>query len=259
MNQQVKRWIQALGAVFGVLLLLGADEVYASGVLSQTNGGPDGSQPVLWDMAPGLLLRIAVETVVVLALLALARLVSRRLLHGRFAIAVAVLLLLLASYLDVWYQFGGNSSLGGPGLAWGLTNDLDIAAVPMIAGAWVLWGRRAKPKAELVAAAVPGVWDGGGSVLRFEPDGVFTLTRGGLVSVAGLWEPGPDAQPRVVLKVDSSTDLGHGWQATLLDLELRGHTAQLHSGAGVSYLRREPELVLEDTGGYLGAVEVLEA
>ncbi|TDU04679.1 hypothetical protein EDD99_3154 [Streptomyces sp. 846.5] len=259
MNQQVKRWIQALGAVFGVLLLLSAGDLYASGVLSQLTDGSDGSsRSALWNLALDQSLRSALETVAVLALLALTRLVSGRLLHGRFAIAVAVLLLLLASYIDVWFEFRA-ATLGGPGLAWGLINDVDIAAVPMIAGAWVLWGRRAKPKTDLIAAAVPGVWDGGGSVLRFEPDGVFTLTRGGLASVAGLWEPGPDAQPQIVLKVDSSTDLGHGWQATLLDLELRGHTARLHSGMGVSYLRREPELVLADNAGYFGAVEVLEA
>ena len=259
MDLQAKRWTQALGAVFGVLLLLGAENLYASGAFSQPAFSPDGSsEVVLRGLVVDQVLRVVVETVVLMALLALARLVSRRLLHGRFVIVSAVLLLLLASYLDVYLEYAGTS-LGGPALAWGLTGDLEGAAVPVIAGAWVLWGRRAQPKTGLLAAVVPGVWDGGDSVLQFEPDGVFTLTRGGLVSVAGLWEPGFDAQPQVVLKVDSSTDLGHGWQATLLDLELTGHQARLHSGSGVCYQRREPELVLEETAGYLGAVEVLEA
>ena len=259
MNQQAKRWIQALGAVLGVLSLLGAENLYATGAFSQPAFSLDGSSLVtLSNLVVDQALRVSVETVVLLAVLALARLVSRRLLHGRFAVVVAVVLLVLGSYIDIWAEFRGMS-LGGPALAWGMTGDLEGAAVPVIAGAWVLWGRRAEPRTDLVTTAVPGVWDGGDSVLRFEPDGVFTLTRGGTVSVAGLWEPGYDAQSQVVLKVDSSTDLGHGWQATLLDLELTGHTARLHSGTGVSYQRREPELVLEDTGGYIGAVEVLEA
>ncbi|MFC1405935.1 MULTISPECIES: hypothetical protein [Streptacidiphilus] len=259
MDRRAKRWIQALGAVLGVQLLLGAENLYASGAFSQPAFSPDGSsQVVLWNLVADQAVRTAVETVVLLGLLALARLVSRWLLHGRFATAVTALLLLLGSYIDVFVEFKGMA-LGGPALVWGLTNDLQSAAVPVIAGAWVLWGRRPEPRTGLVAAAVPGVWDGGGSVLQFEPDGVFTVTSGGLVSVAGLWEPGPDGRSQVVLKVDSPTDLGHGWQATLLDLELTGHAARLHSGAAVSYLRREPELVLQETGGYIGAVEVLEA
>jgi hypothetical protein len=258
MDRQAKRWIQALGAVFGVLLLLGAANLYMVGAFSQPLYGADGSRQAIWNVVLDQALHTVGETVVVLAVLALTRLVSSRLLRGRFAIPLAVLLLLLCSYIDVWAEYQAPS-LGGPGVTFGLLGDLQGAAVPVVAGAWVLWGRRVRPKTDLVAAAVPGVWDGGGSVLRFEPDGVFTLTRVGLASVAGLWEPGSGAQPQVVLKVDSSTDLGHGWQATLLDLELRGHTARLHSGAGVSYLRRERELVLEDSGGYLGAVEVLEA
>ena len=259
MDQQSKRWIQALGAVLGVFLFLGAERIYTGGILNAA-----GSELVAWNLVLDQLLRILVETVVVLALLALARLVSDRLLHGRCAIAVGVLLLLLAGYVDTWFETQ-NMYLGVQGFLWNLTNQTNDAAFPMIAGAWVLWGRRARPRTDLVTAAMPGVWDGGDSVLRFEPDGVFTLTRGGvsaesgLSGVAGLWEPGPDAQSEVVLKVDSSTDLGHGWQATRLDLELTGHTARLYCGSGMSYLRREPELVLEATGGYTGAVEVLEA
>ncbi len=258
MNQQAKRWIQALGAVAGILALLNFEVLYVSGVFSRSPVNTDGSTGTDWALLLNQLLHAAVELVVIMALLALTRTVSRRLLRGRFPVLLGALLLLLASYVDVRFEFQGGT-LGGLGMVWGMTSGIELAAIPMVAGAWVLWGRRPGPTADLVAAAVPGVWDGGGSVLRIEPDGVFTLTRGGAVSVAGLWESGRDAQPQLVLKVDSATDLGHGWQATPLELELTGHTARLHSGTGMSFLRREPELVLEEAGGYLGAVEVLEA
>jgi hypothetical protein len=45
MDQQSKRWIQALGAVLGVFLFLGAERIYTGGILNAA-----GSELAAWNL-----------------------------------------------------------------------------------------------------------------------------------------------------------------------------------------------------------------
>lgn len=254
MKQQVTRWALALAAILGTYAFLNGFLVYqrwaAFGELS--NG-------MLTDMLVQSLMVIAVQAAAIFVLLALTAVISRFALRGRFRIVLGLLLLVLAVATLNWYAYHGEIE-GGYALTYGFFGIFDGSALAMVAGGWMVRTRPPKPPRDLVSPEIIGSWDSSGGVLEFGADGVFTLAPVGGTTTAGLWEPLPGIRPRVVLKVDADTALGHGWQATVLDLELSPHGAALR-GSAAAYHRREAEAVLEravEYSGHIGVVEVLE-
>jgi hypothetical protein len=205
------------------------------------------------------------ELAVCLAALALTLLISRRLLHGRHAVPVGALVLFALS----WWDLRLTDIVATEGMLSLVTGWADIVkdtALPLAAAGWLLRDRSARPAMDRVTSELLGSWEAGAGTLHFEPDGIFTLTRAGAATTAGLWEPGVGVRPQVVLKVDASTDLGHGWQATVLDLAVGPHGAVLRatggevgSAAAVEYRRHEAEAALEISPSYIGTLELLES
>ncbi|MHA6760771.1 hypothetical protein [Streptacidiphilus sp. PAMC 29251] len=262
MNEQLRRWILITGAAAGAVGLMNSWQIYELWQMSGSNGYGGGPQSNRWTlMGEGLLWPLG-ETLAVPLLLALTLLISRFLLRGRFRVVVGGLLLALAALGTSWFTFHGAIE-SYSGLVFGAVNLANTTALGLAAGCWILRDRTPRPERDRISPEILGVWDTPGGVLEFESDGVFTLTsahgRGGSEGsiTAGLWEPLPGTRPRIVLKVDADTALGHGWQATVLDLDTHPYGAVLRAGAA-QYRRREAEAVLEHSTGYIGAVEVLE-
>ncbi|MFC1409318.1 hypothetical protein ACEZCY_10495 [Streptacidiphilus sp. N1-12] len=259
MNRQVKRWIQAAGAVAGTLVLTSFWTLYQDWQITRLFSGSGRSGPSLWEGLAESLLWPAIQAAVILGLLVLTLLISRLLLRGRFRIIVAGLLLSLAVFLGNWFYFDGAIE-GSTALIFGFFDLANRTALAMAAGGWILRDRAPKPERDGISAEILGDWDAPGGVIAFASDGVFTLARAGEPTTAGLWEPLPGTRPQIVLRVDADTELGHGWQATVMDLESNPYGAVLRAGAA-EYRRRDPEVVLErspEYAGYIGAVEILE-
>ncbi|QMU79479.1 hypothetical protein GXW83_31020 [Streptacidiphilus sp. PB12-B1b] len=260
MATQARRWTRAAGAVGAAALVMNAVSLFE---VWQVVSMPGNSITITGVFDSGLLRRqlaqLVGETLVILLLLALARLVSRRLLHGRFAIAVGAVLLVAAALTDDWFTFHGGME-GVTAIVYGTNGLLAQAALPMAAGAWTLRSRT--PELVPVADTTPfeGVWEGPAGVLSLEPEGLFTLHRGGGEAVEGSWEPETGLPPQLLLRVDAPTALGHGWQTTVLDIEHRPDGAEvLRLADGIAFARRPAELVVEQAGGYQGGLELLES
>ena len=249
MKQQVKRWAEAAAATSVGLLVMSGPTLYLwwlatrSGVVVN-----DGS---VWDV---VLPRFG-QGLVILVIYVAADQVGRRLLGGRYVFTLATGLFLVAAGIYQWRTFG-IFGLGIGDYLFGWQQLVGELSIPFVAGAWMLWSRAPKPVRDTVSAQIPGVWDSPDSVLVCETDGVFTLAMSDGSTAAGLWEPLPGDRPQIVLKIVSLTELGHGWQATVLDLDAGYHGAVLRGAA--EYRRREAEAVLERSTGYVGTVEVLE-
>ncbi len=241
-------------AVLLCTVLVNANLIY---VMWRQGSQRDGSQVELGSPTMDFVVRWVLEAVAYFLIYIVADQVGRRVLRGRFTMAVGLVLFLVSGGFYEYYSFGG-AGVGLDGLIFGWGELCSALAVPFAAGAWMLRSRRPEPVRDLISPEVLGNWDAPRGILAFESDGVFTLASADGTSTAGLWEPLPGVRARVVLKVDADTELGHGWQATVLDLEAGPHGAVLHAGA-VEYRRREAEAVLERSHGYVGTVEILEA
>ncbi|MFC1415276.1 hypothetical protein [Streptacidiphilus cavernicola] len=248
MNQQVKRWARAITAMVAGLVAVNAPVFYLWGTTQ--NGGLAGPTPL-----GGLLRDWGAQALVILLIYLVADQISRRLLRDRYSLAIGAVLFLAVGGTYEWVAFGGPGVEFG-GFAYGWSALADTLALPFALGAWMLWLRTPKPAPDPFAAEVTGAWESADGVLECGSDGVFTLTRAGASTIAGLWESLPGERPQIVLKVVAPTDLGHGWQATVLDLEVSPHGAVLRGAA--DYRRREAEAALEQSTGYIGAVEIIE-
>lgn len=253
MNQQVRRWAQAAAAVLVTVAAVNAPTLLMFSDLTRERSAT--ALDLLWNP---ITWTIAVEAAGCLVVLALTVLISRRLLHGRYSFATAALLLVAISCVYLWFAY--DVSTEGPlAVVYGETELLKELALPLAAGGWLLRNRSGQPVVDGVSPEIPGRWNARGGTLQFEPDGIFTLTRPGQDTVAGLWEPGTGARPQLVLRVDADSDLGHGWQATVLDLEAGPHGAVLRSGGGANeYRREEAEVELAVSHGFVGSLELLE-
>ena len=250
------RWAKAAGAIAGCQLGTSFLLLWGAWAMAGDPGNADGRR-VFWDNLRAEALTDAIQFVVDLAILVLAVFISRRLLRDRFALPIGVGLFLVAAAITSWFSFDGAQQ-GALALIFGWLQTVQGSAIPMVAGAWMLRTRIPGTLPEAISAEMPGAWDTPGGTLRFDPDGVFTLSRG-TETTAGLWEVLPGRRPQIVLKVDASTALGHGWQATVMDLELRSDgSALLHADGATAYTRRQPELLVQQMGGYLGTLELLE-
>lgn len=248
MNQQVKRWARAIAAMLAVLAGVNASTLYLW--WSTRLGGPlDRLQIEEYARHWGA------QAVVAVLIYLVSDQISRRLLQGRFAFAIGCVLFVVVGGAYEWSSFDGPGVAFG-GFTFGWSELVDTMALPFAVGAWALWLRVPKPAPDPFGSEIVGSWDTVGGVLECGADGVFTLTLAGGTTTAGLWESLPGERPQIVLKVVAPTDLGHGWQATVLDLETGPYGAVLRGAA--DYRRREAETVLEQTGGYVGAVEILE-
>jgi hypothetical protein len=250
MNQQVKRWARAAAAMTAGLLAVNAPLLDSWWQSFRQPGALLIEEPI-WDSARSWL----GQALAIMVIYVLADQIGRRLLRGRYVFTIATGLFLIAGGIYEWRCFGGIG-LGPTAFFFGWQQLVDGLAVPFIAGAWMLWPRVPKPVRDAVSAQIPGVWDSPDGVLVCESDGVFTLAVPGGSTTAGLWERLPGDRPQIVLKIVSLTELGHGWQATVLDLDASHHGAVLRGAA--EYRRREAETMLERSTGYVGTVEVLE-
>jgi hypothetical protein len=250
MNRQVKRWAKAAAAMTAGLLAVNAATL-GNWWYQSRNPMPGLSPQSLWDVAHDWV----GQALVCLLIYVLAEQAGRRLLRGRFAFTVATVIFLVAAGVYEWRGFAGVG-VGYLSFLFGWQQIVDGLALPFAAGAWVLWSRAPKPDRDTVSSEIPGVWDAPNGVLTFDPDGIFTLALADGSTTAGLWERLPGELPQIVLKVVSVTQLGYGWQATVLGLDAGPHGAVLRGTT--EYRRREAETVLERSSGYIGAVEVLE-
>lgn len=254
MKLQVTRWASAAAVVLACQLVVYAPVLL---IMWQTRGqsdleitfsGSDTSVIATW----------CAEFAGFMVIYVLAEQISRRLLHGRHQVPVGLVVFLGSAAAYEYLDFAGPGvGLDGWIIGW---QEITVQlALPFAAGAWML-RTRLRPERDLVSPELLGSWDAPGGTLDFQSDGLFTLSMVGGSTTAGMWEPLAGPRPRVVLKVDADTQLGHGWQATVLDLESGPYGAVLH-GSAAQYRRREAETVLEraaEYAGYVGAVEVLE-
>lgn len=264
MTTQVKRWFQAAGMVAAAALAANAVSIYEMWQSYGVGG-------LVWQQ----LAQAVGQALVVLVLLALTRLAGRRLFGGRFGIAIGAVLLTVAAFVDDWITFHGATE-GTVAIVYGMNGLIWPAAVPMIAGAWMLRSRDPHRQPHPVPGAGPvaadgsriasgagsrfaGVWDSPAGVLRLDPDGLFTLHRGG-EPVEGSWDVAAGLPLRLLLTVDTPTAIGHGWETTALDVDHHPDGRQLLrvDQAGTAFARRPDEPAAEHTGGYVGRLEVLE-
>ncbi|MEZ0091535.1 hypothetical protein [Streptacidiphilus sp. EB129] len=255
MGEQVGRWLRATGAVSALLLLTNLSQLVMAW---QFNA--DGGSDLAALAAQGrldLARQVGGEALGCLVLLALAATVCRFLTRGRRPLLIGSLLFAALTWCVVWFLNDGATE-GTVALCFSWSELVRTTALPLAAGAWLLRTRIPRPEPVPLPAELTGAWDGTDGMLRLEADGSFSLLRGSAV-VTGDWEPVADAQ-RIVLKVPAPTDLGAGYQATVLALDHApdGGTA-LRADADRVYTRRERDLVVQASGGFVGGLEVIES
>jgi hypothetical protein len=259
MATQVRRWLRAAGAVAAAVLVT---NVVSMVEVWQSVEASSGSLQISFDggLVRQQLAQLVGETLGILLLLALARLASRWLFHGRFAIAVGAVLLAGAALADDWVTFHGGME-GVAEVVYGTNGLLAMASLPMAAGAWTLRSRSPVPLPAADTSPFEGAWESPAGVLTLAPEGLFTLHQGAGEPVEGGWELEPSTPPRLLLRVDAPTALGYGWQTTVLDIDYRTDGTQLLRIAdGIAFARRPAEeLVVELAGGYQGQLELLES
>ena len=258
MDTQLRRWSRAAGAVLGGVVLVTAIPVWVMwrDVLSSGPVLPSGAWSGMWT----LLWWAAGEFAGCLAVLALASLISRRLLGGRRPLVVGAVLTLVAILAAEWFGFP-DSMLSPVGYLFGVSQLLNTMSIPMVAGAWVLRPPAREPVTVADSADFEGIWESGRGVLTLEPDAGFALLLDGRDEpVAGVWRREPGRPPVLSLRVSGPTGLGHGWQTTLLEVEYGpdGSTL-LRLDDRTTFTRRRPLADVEHAGGYIGRLEVLES
>ncbi len=256
-DTQVRRWSRAAGAVLGGIVLVTAIPVWVMWRSVLQNGPvlpPDawaGLRTTLW-WAAG-------ESAGCLAVLALARLISRRLLGGRRSLVVGGLLALVGILLAQWLGYS-DSSLGVLEYLYGVSQLMSTVCIPLTAGAWMLRSRVTEPLPVLDSRGFEGVWESAQGVLLLEPDAGFTLLRAAHQDpIAGVWQREPGEAPRLSLKVAGPTELGHGWQTTTLDVEYGPDGSPLlRLDEATAFTQRGSVAEVEHAGGFVGQLEVLE-
>ena len=242
MDTQLIRWLRATGAVLAGMAVVTAVPLWAD-----------------WRGGTAHLLGWAVgDSLGCLAVLALAVLISDRFLGGRRRLVIGAALTVAGLFATEWIAFSGPEE-GTMGLLFGVYDLGTTIILPLVAGAWTL--RSAAPEPVRSADPLPfeGVWESVQGVLILESDDVFTLTRAGGETVAGVWELDADGPATIGLRVVAPTALGQGWQTTLLDVE-SGPDGRplLRLDQDTAYTRRSEATEVEYAGGYTGQLEVLE-
>lgn len=257
---QVRRWVRAVAAVLGGVVLVSAIPVWVTvrGVLSDGPVLPTGAWDEVWSMIWWAL----GEFLGCLAVIALARLISRRLLGGRRPLALGVALTLVGVMLAQWLGFP-SEGLGLPEYLFGVSQLLSTVCIPVTAGAWVLRSPAAvaPPPQMTVSREFDGAWESAQGVLLLESDGEFSLLRAAhQESVLGVWQQEPGEPRRLTLKVAAPTELGHGWQTTVLDVEYGPDgRAVLRFDEATAFGRRGSFADVEHAGGFVGQLEILES
>lgn len=265
MKAQARRWLMAAGAVAGALLVVNsANMVMVWSISGFTSNGVSfgsGSDSLALSQTESLLGTAAIDLAVVLAILALTVLVSRRFLGGRRPLLLGALLTCFAGALLEWFTYNG-SELGTVSLVFGINQVLYTIGMPVIAGAWML-----RPRHPVVAPTPPvdgftGVWESPFGVLELTDEGLFTLVRPGGGPVGGDWAARTDPHSglaEVSLSIGAPTVLGPGRQVVdlLVDSAEDGGMLLLTADDAV-FTRRSEELVVESAGGFVGRLEVLE-
>ncbi|QMU72908.1 hypothetical protein [Streptacidiphilus sp. P02-A3a] len=254
---QVRRWSRVAGAVLGGFVLVTAIPLWVTVRAVLQNGPvlPVGAWDGLWTTLRWML----GESLGCLAVIALARLISRRLLGGRRPLLVGVVLTVLGLLLAQW--FGGDNSLGLPEYLYGVSQLLSSVCLPLTAGAWVVRSRVAAPPLAPGSREFEGVWESGQGVLLLERDTGFTLLRAAHQQpVSGHWQREPGEPVRLSLRVAAPTELGHGWQTTALDVEYGPDgSVALRLDEATAFTRRGAAAEVEHAGGFVGQLEVLES
>ncbi|MBC3843744.1 hypothetical protein GXW82_36585 [Streptacidiphilus sp. 4-A2] len=262
MDTQLGRWSRVTGAVLGGVVLVSAIPVWEMWHAITGNGPavPDAAWAGLWT----LLQWAAGEFAGCLAVLALTRLISGRLLGGRRPLVVGAVLALTAVLVAQQLAYAGATLDDPMGYLYGASQLATTVFVPLVAGAWVLrpvGAGQSRPMPDL--SPFTGIWQSAAGVLTLEPDAGFTLRRAG-EAVTGSWGLEPE-EPRVLaLKVAAPTELGHGWQTTALAVEygpdggLLLRLDQDHAFTPRPAHATVDQVGLEHAGGYSGRLEILE-